>query len=132
MSGGTSSFTFPSRTGASPTTLLIAASSAALRFAWIFGSSCARSSPAASVPQAGSAVHRLVRRPRATARAPSRSHELDPLVLERHGADALAARAVERVDHRRRSDADGGLANAAPHRAAARHDDRLDLRHLPD
>src|SRR5262245_45708072 len=59
------------------------------------------------------------------------SHHLDPVVLQRRGADALAGRPVERVQHRRRGDADGGLADLAPETARG-HDDRLDLRHLRD
>src|SRR5262245_58571763 len=59
------------------------------------------------------------------------SGERDAVVLEREGADALAGGGGERVEHRRRGDADGRLTDAAPE-TAARHHDRLDLRHGGD
>src|SRR5712692_1673085 len=60
------------------------------------------------------------------------SHQLYSMILQRHRTDALAGRAVERVQHRGRRDADRRLADAAPDRAAGRHEDGLDLRHLRD
>src|SRR5437867_6450514 len=60
------------------------------------------------------------------------SHQFNAVVLHRHRADALAGRAVERVQYRRRRDADRRLADAAPHRSAGRHEDRFHFRHLRD
>src|SRR5437773_4780254 len=60
------------------------------------------------------------------------SHQFNAVVLQRHRADALAGRAVERVQHRRRGDADRRLADAAPDRASARHQDGFHFRHLRD
>src|SRR5687767_984049 len=73
-------------------------------------------SPLAPVSEAG--IESL---PKALPAKSSRAislYELDPMVLERHGADALAGRGEDRVQHRRRRDADRGLADAAPERAA--------------
>src|SRR2546421_2166424 len=60
------------------------------------------------------------------------SHQFNAVVLQRHRADTLAGRAVERVQHRGRRNTDRRLADSAPHRAAGRHQDSLDLRHLRD
>src|SRR6267143_2179731 len=60
------------------------------------------------------------------------SHQFNAVVLERHRTDALAGRLVERVQHRRRGDADRRLADAAPHRSAGRHQDGFHFRHLRD
>src|SRR6266576_3819332 len=60
------------------------------------------------------------------------SHQFNAVVLQRHGADALACRLGERVQHRRRGDADRRLADAAPDRAAGRHQDGFHFRHLRD
>src|SRR5260221_4711085 len=46
------------------------------------------------------------------------SHQFNAVVLQRHRADALAGRPVERVQHRRRRDADRRLSDAAPDRDA--------------
>src|SRR5712671_7919019 len=60
------------------------------------------------------------------------SHQFNAVILQRHRADTLAGRAVERVQHRWRRDADRRLADSAPDRSARRHDDALDLGHLRD
>src|SRR5260221_7478873 len=60
------------------------------------------------------------------------SHQFNAVVLQRHRADALAGRPVERVQHRRRRDADRRLADAAPDRAAGRQEDGFHFRHLRD
>src|SRR6195256_6293901 len=60
------------------------------------------------------------------------SHQFNAVVLQRHRADALAGRPVERIQHRRRRDADRRLADAAPDRAAGRHQDGFHFRHLRD
>src|SRR5438876_9691168 len=60
------------------------------------------------------------------------SHQLNAEVLQRHRADALAGRSVERVQHRRCRDADRRLADAAPDRASGRHQDGFHFRHLRD
>src|SRR2546427_5507062 len=60
------------------------------------------------------------------------SHQFNAVVLQRHRAEALAGRAVERVQHRRRGDADRRLADAAPHGSTGRHQDRFHFRHLRD
>src|SRR2546430_14283042 len=60
------------------------------------------------------------------------SHQFNAVVLQRHRADALARRFVERVHHRGRGDADRRLADSAPDRASGRHQDGLHLRHLRD
>src|SRR6266700_6661050 len=49
------------------------------------------------------------------------SHQFNAVVLQRHRADALAGRPVERVQHRRRRDADRRLADAAPDLPPGRH-----------
>src|SRR5882672_7687074 len=59
-------------------------------------------------------------------------HQFNAVVLQRHRADALAGRLGERVQHRRRRDADRRLADAAPDWAARGHEDGLHLRHLRD
>src|SRR5437762_9346407 len=89
-------------------------------------------SPFAPVSEAGieSAAKALpARSDNAIAQA---SHQFNAVVLQRHRADALPGRAVERVQHRRRGDADRRLADAAPDRASGRHQDGLHLRHLCD
>src|SRR5438132_13493738 len=60
------------------------------------------------------------------------SHQFNAVVLQRHRADALAGRPVERVHHRRRGDADRRLADSAPHGSTGRHQDRFHFRHLRD
>src|SRR5216683_2656285 len=60
------------------------------------------------------------------------SHQFNAVVLQRHRADALAGRPVERVQHRRCRDADRRLADAAPDRASGRHQDGFHFRHLRD
>src|SRR6266704_943281 len=60
------------------------------------------------------------------------SHQFNAVVLQRHRADALAGRPVERVQHRRRRDADRRLADAAPDRAAGRQEHGFHFRHLRD
>src|SRR5712692_6595873 len=60
------------------------------------------------------------------------SHQFNAVVLQRHRADALAGRPVERVQHRRRRDADRRLADAAPDRAAGRQKDGFHFWHLRD
>src|SRR3989449_3593673 len=60
------------------------------------------------------------------------SNQFNAVVLQRHRADALAGRPVERVQHRRRRDADRRLADSAPDRASGRHDDGFHFRHLRD
>src|SRR5258706_6184457 len=60
------------------------------------------------------------------------SYQFNAVVLQRHRADALAGRTVERVQHRGCRDADRRLADPAPHGSAGRHQDGLDLRHLRD
>src|SRR6266852_6164398 len=60
------------------------------------------------------------------------SHQFNAVVLQRHRADALAGRPVERVQHRRRRDADRRFADAAPDRAAGRHEDGFHFGHLRD
>src|SRR3954451_21869333 len=59
------------------------------------------------------------------------SGEGDVLVAQWHRTDAFARRREVRIEHRRRRDADGRLADAAPE-TAARHHYRFDLRHLVD
>src|SRR5256885_7999388 len=59
-------------------------------------------------------------------------HQFNAVVLQRHRADALAGRAVERVQHRGRRDADRRLSDSAPHGSAGRHQDRFNFRHLRD
>src|SRR5258708_193457 len=66
-----------------------------------------------------------------TKAAASLSGEGDVLISERHRANPFARRREVGVEHRGRRDADGRLAYAAPE-AAARHDDRFDLRHFVD
>src|SRR5688572_28966463 len=53
------------------------------------------------------------------------SHHLQAVVLQRQRAVALAGGLGDRVQHRRRRDADGRLADAAPGVAAALDDDGL-------
>src|SRR6266571_4116720 len=60
------------------------------------------------------------------------SHQFNAVVLQRHRADALAGRPVERVQHRRCRDADRRLADPAPDRAAGRHEDGFHFGHLRD
>src|SRR5882762_9176709 len=60
------------------------------------------------------------------------SHQFNAVVLQRHRADALAGRPVERVHHRRRGDADRRLADAAPHGSTGWHQDGFHFRHLRD
>src|SRR6266705_3350980 len=60
------------------------------------------------------------------------SHQFNAVVLQRHRADALAGRPVERVQHRRRRDADRRLADSAPDGSTGRHEDGLHFRHLRD
>src|SRR3989449_4306580 len=55
------------------------------------------------------------------------SHQFNAVVLQRHRADALAGRPVERVQHGRRREADRRLADSAPDRAAGRPADRFQL-----
>src|SRR4030088_2411541 len=62
---------------------------------------------------------------------PLLSGEGDVLIAQRHRTNPFAGGRQVRVDPRRRRNADGRLADPAPE-AAARHDDRLDLRHLVD
>src|SRR6266700_4787453 len=60
------------------------------------------------------------------------SHQFNAVVLQRHRADALAVRPVERVQHRRRRDADRRLADSAPDGSTGRHQDGFHFRHLRD
>src|SRR5712691_10499033 len=60
------------------------------------------------------------------------SHQFNAVVIQRHRADALAGRPVERVQHRRRRDADRRLAYAAPDGSTGRHQDGFHFRHLRD
>ncbi len=53
------------------------------------------------------------------------------LIPQRHRANSFAGRREVGVEHGGRRDADRRLADTAPE-AAARHDDRLNLRHLAD
>src|SRR5882762_9924075 len=50
-------------------------------------------------------------------------HQFNAVVLQRHRADALAGRPIERVQNRRRGDADRRLADSAPERASGGHQD---------
>src|SRR5579883_471883 len=60
---------------------------------------------------------------------PHSSHR-QAVVAQRERAVARARRVGDGVEHCRRRDADGRLADAAPDAAVRRHDDRLDFRHL--
>src|SRR5258708_27828526 len=62
---------------------------------------------------------------------PRISGECDVLIPQRHRTDSLSGCREVGIEHGRRRDADRRLADAAPE-AAARHDDRLNLRHLAD
>src|SRR5256886_17681617 len=59
-------------------------------------------------------------------------HQFNAVVLQRHRADTLAGRAVERVQHRGRRDADRRFSDSAPHGSACRHQDGFHFRHLRD
>src|SRR5262249_25588282 len=62
-----------------------------------------------------------------------RLHQVDLLVLERQGTDALAGRRKVGVEHGGSRHADRRLAHASPRIVAAGgHDDRFHLRHLGD
>src|SRR4029453_2252155 len=54
------------------------------------------------------------------------------VILQWDRADGFPGRREERVEDGRRSHADRRLTNAAPRRAAGRHDYRFDLRHIGD
>src|SRR5260370_26863707 len=75
-------------------------------------------------PSAPSGIERRPTRP-----PRSVSSERNVLIAQRHRTDTLARCREVGVEHGRRRDADGRLADAPP-KTAARHDDRFHLRHL--